>query len=339
MKRIKVSIALTGLAAVLFLLTACSGSKAEVGTGSLPGGEIAVKRVGIVQIVEHPSLNTIRESFVRGLEKRGFSGGGNLVIDYQNAQGDQANLKTICRKFSSRRYDLIVAIATPSAQAAVGETSEIPVLFSACTDPVGSGLVDNLERPGKNVTGTSDAVSAQRVMELAKRITPGISSVGVLYSSGETNSAAVVEDLRKYTDYIGMTLVEATVTNSSEVKQAAQFLAGKVDAIFLPIDNTIASAMPAVAQVAVEARVPIYAGADSLVKDGGLAAYGINYEALGEETADMAAQILNGKKPGDIPVRSINDMDIYLNLATAGALGITIPEDIMNEAVEVIGHY
>ena len=147
MKRIKVSIALTGLAAVLFLLTACSGSKAEVGTGSLPGGEIAVKRVGIVQIVEHPSLNTIRESFVRGLEKRGFSGGGNLVIDYQNAQGDQANLKTICRKFSSRRYDLIVAIATPSAQAR-GET-EIPVLFSACTDPVGSGRLTTRKGPVK----------------------------------------------------------------------------------------------------------------------------------------------------------------------------------------------
>jgi putative ABC transport system substrate-binding protein len=149
MKRMKASIVLTGLAAMLIVFMACSGSKAEVGTGSLPGEEIEVKRIGIVQVVEHPSLNTIRESFVRGLEKRGFSGGGNLVIDYQNAQGEQANLKTICRKFSSHRYDLIVAIATPSAQAAVGETSEIPVLFSACTDPVGSGLVDSLERPGK----------------------------------------------------------------------------------------------------------------------------------------------------------------------------------------------
>ncbi|MGI6704223.1 MAG: ABC transporter substrate-binding protein [Clostridia bacterium] len=338
MKRKQAMVVLTVLVAVLLLFTACSGNKTQKGinTGGSYKGETALKRIGIVQVVEHPSLSTIRESFVKGLEDRGFSEGDNIVIDYQNAQGEQANLKTICGRFANHRYDLIVAIATPSAQMAAGETSEIPVLFSACTDPIGSGLVDSMERPGKNVTGTSDLVSAKRIMELAQRITPGIRKVGALYNSGETNSAAVIADLREYAENNGMTLTEATVTNSSEIKQAAQSLAGKVDAIFLPIDNTVASAMSAVVQVAVEAKVPVYVGADSLVRDGGLATYGINYQALGDETADMAAEILKGTNAGDLPVRTIKDMEIYLNLATAEAIGITIPEDIINEAAEII---
>ena len=293
-------------------------------------------QIGIVQIVEHPSLNTIRESLIQEMAKEGFKDGENIVIDYQNAQGDQTNLKTICQKFVSNKYDLIIAIATPSAQAAVGETKDIPIVFSACTDPLGSGLVTNLQNPGGNVTGTSDAISAQKIMELAKRITPNIKTVGALYTSSETNSVSVIKNLKEYAAQNGMTVVEATISNSSEVQQAVTSLVGKVDAIFSPIDNTVASAMPLVAQVANKAKKPVYVGADSMVKDGGLATFGINYTILGQETGKMAGQILNGKKAGDIPVMTMTDMDIYVNTDTAAAIGITIPDDVLKQA-KVLG--
>lgn len=320
---------------MIFTAAGCSSSKdqeSRVGPGEK--GEAKVT-VGIVQIVEHPSLNTIREACVEQLAAKGFKEGDDLVIDYQNAQNDQTNLKTICQKFAVNNYDLIIAIATPSAQAAAGETKTIPIVFAACTDPLGSGLVTDLDHPGGNITGTSDAVSAEKIMELAKRITPDIKTVGALYSSSETNSIAVIENLKAYAKENGMTVIDATVTNSSEVQQAASVLTGKADCIFSPIDNTVASAMPIVAQVANKAKTPVYVGADSMVKDGGLATYGINYVILGQETADMAAEILNGKNPGDIPVRTMSEMDIYLNQATADAIGITIPEDVRAEAKEI----
>jgi putative ABC transport system substrate-binding protein len=323
------------LAVVLAVCLAATAMLSLAGCSSQTGAE--KKKVGIVQIVEHPSLNTIREAFIKQLEEKGFKDGENISIDYQNAQNDQTNLKTICQKFANNKYDLIVAIATPSAQAAAGETKDIPVLFSACTDPVGSGLVTSMEKPGKNVTGTSDAVSAEQIMKLAKRITPGIKTIGALYNSSETNSISVIKDLKEYAKNNGMTVVEGTVTNSSEVQQAVQSLAGKVDAIFSPIDNTVASAMPVVTQVANKAKIPVYVGADSMVKDGGLATYGINYPVLGRETADMAVEILNGKNPGDIPVRTMTDMDIYVNKDTAASIGITLPEDVLKEAAQIFG--
>lgn len=326
-KGLKVVSAILLTIALLITVTACSGT-----------GGSKVVRIGIVQIVEHPSLNTIRESFIEQLASKGFKEGENIIIDYQNAQGEQTNLNTICQKFVADKCGLIVAIATPSAQAAANMTSDIPVLFSACTDPVGSGLVTSLENPGKNVTGTSDAVSAEKIMELAMRITPDIKKIGALYNSSETNSISVINNLKEYASKNGMEVIEGTVTNSSEVQQVAQSLAGQVDAIFSPIDNTIASAMPVVAQVTENTKTPMYVGADSMVKDGGLATYGINYTILGQETGNMAVEILNGKKPGDMPVKTMTDMDIYVNAATAEAIGITIPADVLSEAAEVFGN-
>jgi putative ABC transport system substrate-binding protein len=274
MKRlVKSVVILICLSLLMTSVVGCASNQKE--TGESPQNDKKLQ-IGIVQIVEHPSLNTIRESFIQELAQQGFKDGEKVVIDYQNAQGDQTNLKTICQKFANSKYDLIVAIATPSAQAAVGETKEIPIVFSACTDPVGSGLVSDLEKPGQNVTGTSDAVSAEKIMELARRITPDIKTVGALYTSSETNSVSVVNNLKEYAAKNGLTVVEATVTNSSEVQQAVTSLVGKADAVFSPIDNTVASAMPLVAQVANKAKKPVYVGADSMVKDGGLATFGIN---------------------------------------------------------------
>ena len=308
-----------------------------VGCGKTSQKDDGKLTIGIVQIIEHPSLNTIRESMVAELAALGYKDGENITIDYQNAQNDQTDLKTIAQKFVNSKYDLIVAIATPSAQAVVGETKDIPIVFSACTDPVGSGLVASLEKPGANVTGTSDAISAVKIMELAQRITPGFKTVGALYNSSETNSVSVINDLKAYGAQNGIKVIDATVTNTNEVQQAISSLVGKVDVVFSPIDNTVASAMPVVAQVANKAKLPVYVGADSMVKDGGLATYGVNYTTLGQETAKMVAEILKGTKPGDIPVKSMSDVEIYLNKDTAAAIGINIPDDVMAEAVQIFG--
>lgn len=316
--------------ALVLSLTACAPSKTE-NTGSTD----TKKKIGIIQIVEHPSLNTIRDSLIEELKAQGYKDGESITIDYQNAQGDQTNLKTISQKFVSNKYDLIVAIATPSAQAVVSETKDIPILFSACTDPLGSGLVTNMEKPGGNVTGTSDAVSAEKIMELSKRITPDFKTIGALYNSSETNSVSVVNELKEYAKKNNMTVIDATVTNSSEVQQAVTSLVDKVDVLFSPIDNTVASAMPLVTQIANKAKKPVYVGADSMVKDGGLATYGINYQVLGKETGAMAVEILKGKKAGDIPVKTMKDMDIYLNNSTAKAIGINLPEDVLKSAAQV----
>ncbi|MGE5454595.1 MAG: ABC transporter substrate binding protein [Methylocystaceae bacterium] len=330
-RQLRVMVALSLVMVMALTVMGCSKQK--------PAANQAKDQVtiGIVQIVEHPSLNTIRESLVNELAAEGYKDGENIKIDYQNAQGDQTNLKTICQKFANNKYDLIVAIATPSAQAAIGETKTIPVVFSACTDPLGSGLVTSLEKPGANVTGTSDAVSAEKIMQLAERITPGIKTVGALYNTSETNSVSVINDLKTYAAGKGIKVIDATVTNSSEVQQAVSSLAGKVDAVFSPIDNTVASAMPVVTQVANRAKLPVYVGADSMVKDGGLATFGINYSILGQETAKMVVEILKGAKPGDIAVKTMTDMDIYLNQATAKAIGITIPQAVEKEAHQVFG--
>ncbi|MFP4662306.1 MAG: ABC transporter substrate binding protein [Halanaerobiales bacterium] len=291
--------------------------------------------IGIVQIVEHPSLDTIRLSFIEKLEAEGYVDGEDIVIDYQNAQNEQTNLNTIVNKFVNNKYDMIMAIATPSAQAAAGATDDLPILFAACTDPVGSNLVSDMENPGGNITGTSDAVSAEMIMNLAEDITPGFEKIGALYNSSETNSISVVDDLEEYAKANGMEVIRGTVSSSSEVQQVTNSLIGKVDILFSPIDNTIASAMAIAGKIARDADIPFYVGADSMVKDGALATYGINYTILGEETGEMAVQIIEGKDPGEIPVRTMSDMDIYLNQTTAEEIGITIPADVTNQAAEL----
>lgn len=321
----KVTMVLVITLMILSAFTGCGTSQSNDTADNLP-------TIGIVQIIEHTSLNMIRESIVAQLEADGFTDGETVHIDYQNAQGDQNNLKTICQQFTSKNYDLIVAIATPSAQVALGETTEIPIVFSAVTDPIAAGLVTTMQQPGGNITGTSDAVSPEQIMELAKQITPDFKNIGVLYNSGETNSISVIDNLKEYADKNNFNVLEAPVMNGSEVQQAAASLVDKADVVFAPIDNTIASAMPIITQTLNEAKIPFYVSADSMVMDGGLATYGINYEILGAKTGEMVTAILNGSAPGSIDVETMSDMNIYINTDTAKKIGVTIPESIMKKA-------
>lgn len=325
----RVFVVLLTVAMMVGLLAGCGGNENPAGGN---GSDDGMLTVGIVQIVEHPSLDTIRMNILQQLAEEGFIEGENITVDYQNAQNEPSNLKTICQKFSSNNYDLIIAIATPSAQAALGETTSIPIVFSAVTDPIIAELVSDLDAPGGNITGTSDAVSASMIMDLAFQITPDIKTIGALYNSGEPNSVSVINDLKDYVEQKGLTLVEAPVMNSSEVLQATSYLAEKADVVFSPIDNTVASTMPIVTQTLIDAKVPFYVGADSMVNDGGLATYGINYTVLGKETGKMVAQILNGANPGSIPVMTMKDMDIYINPQTAEKIGVTFPQEVLDKA-------
>ena len=277
--------------------------------------------IGIVQIVEHTSLDMIRESLVEELEANGIVDGQNVKIDYQNAQGDQSNLNSICKKFVGDGVDVIVAIATQSAQAAAAATSEIPIIFSAVTDPVAAKLVTNLETPEGNVTGTSDAISVDEVFKLCKELTPEVKSFGFLYTASEVNSQSVVEEAKTLAADYGYDYEEVTITNTSELKQAAYSLAGKVDAIYTPIDNSIASAMTVLSEVGKETKVPVYVGADSMVMDGAYATVGINYEDLGRQTGDMVAEVLNGKAISDLPVATLSEFQKVINKTTAKAIG------------------
>lgn len=289
--------------------------------GSETNGE--VKKIGIVQYVEHPSLDTIRESTIASLAEAGYVDGQNISIVYQNAQADQSNLNSIASKFVGDDVDLIIAIATPAAQAMAAATSDIPIVFSAVTDPVSAKLVDNLESPSGNVTGTSDAIPVDEVFELCKELTPDVKTFGFLYTASEVNSQSVIAEAKTLAADYGFEFVESTITNSSELQQAAEILAGKVDAIYTPIDNGIASAMPVLSEVGKTAGIPVYVGADSMVADGGYATVGINYEDLGTKTAEMAAAILDGKKVQEIPVATLDHFYKVINETTANAIGLT----------------
>ena len=321
----KVTAILLVLAMVMMMLSGCGSKNAESGDEMF--------KVGIIQLMEHPSLDTIRESIIEGLEDEGYVEGKNLKIEYQNGQNDMSTMKNIAQTFVGDECDVIVAIATPAAQAALSETTEIPIVFAAITDPVGAGLVDSLDNPGGNVTGTSDEVSAEMIMNLAKDITPDFKTIGVLYNIGEDNSVSVVAQLKEYAGENGYKVIESTVTNTGEVQQAAQYLADKVDIVVSPIDNTVASSMAVATETFNNAGIPFYVSADSMVNDGGLATCGIDYTVLGRETAAMIADILEGADPAAMAVRKMSEMSVYVNKETAKALNIEIPQAILDKAV------
>ena len=307
-----------------------------MGCGNDNGTDGETVRVGILQLTEHPSLDTIRESIIEGLADEGYVDGENITIDYKNGQNDMTNMKTIAQAFVADKCDVIVAIATPAAQAVLSETTEIPIIFAAVTDPVDAALVDSLEVPGGNVSGTSDEVSAEAIMDLAKEITPGFKTIGALYSAGEDNSDSVIKGLKEYADKNGYEVVESTVTNTSEVQQAAQYLADKADVVYSPIDNTIASAFSTVVEANKTAKKPIFPSATAMVEAGGLASVVVDQHDLGVATGKMAAKILKGQKPADTPVEIFSQGKSVINKKVADELGITIPESVLKDAGQVI---
>ncbi|WMJ82768.1 ABC transporter substrate-binding protein [Oscillospiraceae bacterium LTW-04] len=318
------------LVITLAFLTACGGSPSATSSpvsssvdslSTAPGTEKI--KIGLVQMMEHPSLDEIREAIFTELTAQGFDA-SKVDIDYQNGQGDMNTLNSIAQKFVGDEVDMIIAIATPAAQAAAAATTDIPIIFSAVTDPVDAGLVGSLEKPDRNCTGTSDAIPTEQIFTLADELTPGIETYGFLYNQGESNSVSVINDAKATLDAKGVAYIETCVITSGEVTSAAQSLIGKVDAIFCPIDNTVAYAMPNLSQIAIEAKLPVYVAADSMVNDGGLATVGVNYTQLGVQTAQMAAKVLSGTAVADVPVEVLTQYSTVANKDTAAALGIDV---------------
>lgn len=288
-------------------------------------------QIGVVQIMEHTSLDTIRESFLAEMESLGY-GEDKVEFDIQNAQGEQTNLSSICKKFVGDNVDMIVAIATPTAQAAAASTSDIPIVFSAVTDPVEAKLVADPEHPDKNLTGTSDAIPVDEVMQLCQKLTPDVKKIGFMYTTSEINSQVTAEKAIQEAEKMGYETQLMTISEVSELQQAAQSLAQNVDAIYVPIDNTIAQAMKVLAQVGLDYKIPIYTGADSMVQDGGFATVGIEYDKLGQQTAKMAKSILEGTPVSEVPVETLDEFGTFINKSTAEAIGVEIPAEIADNA-------
>ena len=325
-------LAALALSAVFALgaLTACGGSSssgsvpaAASGSGSVSGASLKEVNIGLIQLMEHASLDEIRTAIEAGLEAKGAEYGVKVNVDYQNAQGDTSTINTICQQFVGNKVDAIVAIATPAAQTAVAGT-DIPVIFSAVTDPAAAGLVENLEAPEGNITGTSDAIPVEKIFELAAELTPDAESFGLIYNTGEVNSVSVIDETKVYLDAQGISYTEASVASTGDVQTAAQTLLSKCDAIFAPIDNTVASAMGVLADEAIKAGKPVYVAADSMVNDGGLATVGVNYTNLGTQTADMLLKVLTGTPVCEVPVEVLKENAVVVNEETAAAIGVDV---------------
>ncbi len=297
------------------------------------GGETPIK-IGITQIVEHPALDSARQGFQDALAQEGWT---NVTFDMQNAQGDMATATTIARKFADDRVDLILAIATPTAQAAAQVTSDIPILITAVTDPVAAGLVNTMESPGTNVTGTTDMTPVKTQLELLLEIAPSVQRVGILFNVGEVNSVVQVELAKQVAGDLGLEIVEAGATTSGEVLEAARSLPGRVDAIYVPTDNTVVSALESVIMVAEDNNLPLIVGEEESVVRGGLATTGINYYDLGFQTGLMAIQVLNGADPQTMPIQSADRVETVLNLEAARNMGIEFPASLLERAHRTIG--
>ncbi|MDU4960141.1 MAG: ABC transporter substrate-binding protein [Sporomusaceae bacterium] len=293
----------------------------------------AVKRIGVLQLVQHGALDAANKGFVDGLAAKGYKDGENIKIDQQNAQGDQSNLKTISQRFVNNKVDLIYAIATPAAQSVANETKTIPVVGSAITDYEKAKLVQTNAKPGGNVTGTTDYIPQQQQIDLALKLLPQAKTVGALYTSSEANSQVQVQAMKAYAAEKGLTVVEATVTSVNDIQQAIQSLIGKVDFIYCPTDNTIASAMANIAKVAIPAKLPVFVGDETMVRTGGTAGISVDFYKLGFQSGEMAADILAGKaKPADMPIAVQKEAKLIVNAEAAKAIGLTIPEDLLRQA-------
>ena len=284
-----------------------------------------VFRIGISQFITHQSLDATREGFVDELAKQGYVEGENIEINLQNAQGEQRNLKTISQQLAESS-DVVLAIATPSAQSLANTTQTTPVIFSAVTDPVSAKLVESREHPGGNVTGTSDqssdAISTQ--INLIKKVLPKAKTIGILYTQSEPNSVVQKDEAKRLLEEKGFTVVEKTILDSNNVKAAAESLMAEVDMVFVPTDNIISSTMETVKQVSIKHKVPVFGGSTEMVAVGGLYNYGTNYEELGRQTARMLVRVLKGEKPENIAVELPEKLELHTNQEMADALGIDI---------------
>ena len=328
LKNSKVKALAAGLMLTLALgVMGCGGDKKEA-----PKKAEKVN-VGIVQLVEHAALDAANKGFVEALASKGYKEGQNIAYDRQNAQADQSNLQNIAHRFVNNKVNLICAIATPAAQTVANVTSDIPIVATAVTDYKAAKLVKDNAKPGTNVTGTTDMNPVEQQLDLLLKLVPNAKSVGTIYCSSEVNSQLQIDILKKAAAAKGVTVKEATVSNVNDIQQAARSLLGKVQAVYVPTDNVLASAMPTLISVTEEAKLPVICGEGGMVKAGGVATLGVDYYKLGFQAGEMAADILGGKsKPADMAIQAQKEFKAMVNVKEAEKIGLKVPEDVLKGA-------
>ena len=314
------------------MLTLAMGTLAGCGGEKKEAAKKDKFNVGIVQIVEHAALDVASKGFVDGMAAKGYKEGENVTYDRQNAQADQSNLHTIAQHFINKKVDLICAVATPAAQVVANATQDIPIVATAVTDYEAAKLIKSNSKPETNVTGTSDMNLVEAQLDLILKLVPATKTVGVIYNSSEINSQVQVDLLKGFAKDRKVEIKEATVNNVNDIQQAARSLIGNVEAIYVPTDNVLASAMPALAMVTEEAKLPVVSGWDDA---NGIATIAIDYYKLGIQTGEMAADILSGKaKPQDMPIQTQNEFTVIVNEANAKKIGLTIPKEILDKVAK-----
>jgi len=318
MKKVCKLIALVLTVAVMFtFFTACA---AELESPTQDTAQTF--SIGILQLVEHPALDAAYEGFIAALVEAGL----DFEYDFQNAQGDIQVVNTIAQRFVGNNVDLVLAIATPSVQAMASVTEDIPIVGTAITSYERAGVVVSNEAPGGNVTGASDMNPIEAQINMIVEFLPGIETLGIVYSSNEANSVYQAEIARAIAEGLGLTVVEGTVTTTGDVQQNTLSIANRVDAIFIPTDNTHADAMGIVAQVSIETGVPVFPGEENMAMGGGIATLSVNYFELGKQSGNMAVQILRyGADPGTMPIQFAETLNYIVNGFMVEELGIIVP--------------
>ena len=312
----KIKRLIAGISLVSLLMTGgCSSKKTSK--------ETQLKHVGVLQVVQHPSLDKAYKGFKEGLKDGGYTEGKNLKIDYQNAQNSQDNLKSMSEKLVNDKSDLLLGIATPAAQSLANSTKDIPIVVTAVTDLKAAKLVKSNDNPGGNITGTTDMVSIDQQIALLLSIVPKAKSIGIMYNAGEANSKIQADFAITALKKAGVKAVVKTANTTNDVQQVTETLARSTQGIYVPTDNTFASASAIVGKVVKEKKIPLVAGSTDQIKNGGLATIGIDYESLGKQTGKMAAKILSGKaKPKEMAVQKAHNLKLVVNKEMAKAIGI-----------------
>ena len=312
----------------------CSGTS---GSSDSSGSGEDSYTIGISQFAEHGSLDNCREGFLQGLENEGIVEGENLTVEYQNAAADMGTASQISDAFVSDKVDLICAIATPTAQSAYNAAmdSDIPVVYTAVTDPVAAELADEDGNPVGNVTGTSDELPIKEQLEMIRQMLPDAEKVGIMYTTSEANSISALETYKELAGDYGFEIVESGISTTADISLAADDLISQVDCITNLTDNTVVASLPTILEKANEKGIPVFGSEIEQVRIGCLAAEGLDYVALGEQTGEMAAKILKGEaEASEMPYETITEPGFYVNMKVAENLGITVPDELSQSAVE-----
>lgn len=295
--------------------------------------------IAIVQLITHHSLDRIVEGIHTELEAEGYKEGDNLTIDFHNAEGDLNLLTTISEQVVAKNPDIIFAVTTPVVQAFQNKTKDIPIVFCGVTDPIDANVVDNLEKPGQNITGTSDAPPLEPHFELMKEFMPEMKKIGMIYTTSEDSALVEIEDAKKLAEEkFGLEVQIEGIANSMDMQLVGQKLAGKVDAIYVPSDNIIASSFDTLIDETDRAKIPVFPIVDQMVQQGGVAASAISQESLGTEGVKIAMRVLDGEKIGDIPVKFIEDTKFVYNSKACDLLGIKVPEKLKDKLEDLGGN-